>query len=94
MTAYLIFSQVSIQDQAEMDAYTKLVPATLAGHPASLLVRYGAIEVLEGEPIEGVVMLSFPSAAEARAYYTSPTYQAALPHRLSGATYNVVLIEG
>lgn len=94
MTAYLIFSQVSIQDQAELDAYSKLVPATLAGHPAKLLVRYGALEVLEGEASEGVVVLSFPSAADAKAYYSSPEYQAALPHRLAGATYNVVLVEG
>ena len=94
MTAYLIFTQVSIQDQAEMDAYSKLAPGTLAGHPASLLVRYGAFEVLEGEAIEGVVVLSFPTAADARAYYDSPAYQTALPHRLAGATYNVVLVEG
>lgn len=94
MTAYLIFTRLSIQDQAEMDAYNKLVPGALAGHPATSLVRYGAFEVLEGEPIEGIVVLSFPTAADARTFYNSPAYQAALPHRLAGATYNAVLVEG
>jgi uncharacterized protein (DUF1330 family) len=39
-------------------------------------------------------MLSFPSMEEARAWYESPQYQAALPHRLRGARSRLVIVEG
>jgi uncharacterized protein (DUF1330 family) len=50
--------------------------------------------VLEGPPVEGAVILSFPSMSEARAWYESPAYQAAREHRLKGAEYRVFLVEG
>ena len=50
--------------------------------------------MLEGPDAEGVVILQFPSAAEARAWYDSPAYQAALEHRLKGAAYRVMIVEG
>jgi uncharacterized protein (DUF1330 family) len=49
---------------------------------------------LEGPPVEGAVILSFPSMSEARAWYESPAYQAAREHRLKGAEYRVFLVEG
>ncbi|SDA36969.1 DUF1330 domain-containing protein, partial [Sphingomonas sp. NFR15] len=43
---------------------------------------------------DGVVVLEFPSVEEARAWYQSPGYQAALQHRLKATTYRVIITEG
>jgi len=41
-----------------------------------------------------VVLLKFPDMAAARAWYHSPAYQAAKVHRLKGAEYRVILVDG
>ena len=58
------------------------------------MVFNGQLEVLEGNEIEGAVILRFPDMAAARDWYHSPAYQEALQHRLKGATYRVFMIEG
>jgi uncharacterized protein (DUF1330 family) len=55
---------------------------------------YGRQEVLEGPEVEGVVILSFPSFEEAKAWYDSPAYREARKHRFQGADYSAVLVEG
>ena len=94
MVAYAIFTRERTTDQSEMDTYAGLAGAAGAGHPMTPLVLYGAFEMLEGAPIEGAVVLQFPTMADARAWYDSPAYQAAAQHRHAGADYRVFLIEG
>jgi uncharacterized protein (DUF1330 family) len=59
-----------------------------------VLAAYGRQEVLEGPEIEGVVVVEFPSMAEARAWYDSPAYRAAREHRFRGADDRAALVEG
>ena len=94
MPAYLIFTRERTIDQAEMDAYAKLARPTAAGHPMTMLARYGRFEVLEGESMEGSVVMRFPTFADAKAYYGSPDYQAAAAHRHLGSDYRVFIVEG
>ncbi len=94
MTAYAIFIRESTNDPAELATYGQKVGAAREGHEMRPLVAYGAFEVLEGDPVEGVVVLEFPTIAAAKAWYDSPEYQAALVHRLAGAKYRVVFVEG
>ena len=54
----------------------------------------GKVHPLEGKPPEMVVLLQFPTVEEARAWYDSPGYQAALPHRLKAGDFRVVIVEG
>jgi uncharacterized protein (DUF1330 family) len=58
------------------------------------LAAYGALETLEGEAADGLVLLEFPTADDARAWYASPEYQEAMAHRLKGADYRCLLVEG
>lgn len=58
------------------------------------LVIYGAIEAVEGEAPDGVIVLEFPSVEKARAWYNSPAYQAALPNRLKAADFRSFIVEG
>ncbi|HBN9703298.1 TPA: DUF1330 domain-containing protein [Pseudomonas aeruginosa] len=94
MSAYVIFTREHTTDAAELQRYAQEAPAAREGHDVTRLAFYGQLEVLEGPPIEGAVILRFPDMAAARAWYASPTYQAALQHRLRGAQYRVFLIEG
>lgn len=92
--AYIVFTKIKTLDQKELDAYLAVVESTRKGHPQKFIVRQGAYEVLEGEPVEGISIVEFPSAAEARAWYFSDAYQQVIGHRKKGAVYTAVLVEG
>ena len=94
MSTYVIFTRESTTDPAELKAYTQRAGATLAGHPVEVLAAYGRHEVLEGPDVEGVVILEFPSFDAAKKWYDSPAYRAAREHRLRGAEYSAVIVEG
>ena len=94
MSAYVIFIRNSTKDPAEFAIYGQKAGAARGDHKMSPLVFYGDLEVLEGDPAEGVVIVQFPSMDEAKAWYESPAYQDAKAHRLKGADYRVILAKG
>ena len=94
MTAYIIFTRERVRDPAEFDTYAKTVSPTLTGHPAKLLVVYGKHETLEGAPIDGAVVLEFPTMEAAKAWYDSPAYREVAAHRFRGAVYRGLIVEG
>jgi uncharacterized protein (DUF1330 family) len=94
VAAYVVFTREKTTDPAELEVYKQMVPAAREGHALTPLAFYGPHEVLEGPPVEGVVILEFPTFAEAKAWYDSPAYQAARAHRLAGSEYRVLIVEG
>jgi uncharacterized protein (DUF1330 family) len=90
----MIFTREKTLDDQELATYKKEVPATFAGHAMKLIARYGAHEDLEGPATEGTVILEFPSAEEAKAWYDGPLYREVREHRFKGAVYRVTLVEG
>ncbi|MGI4864375.1 MAG: DUF1330 domain-containing protein [Janthinobacterium lividum] len=94
MSAYVIFVRDRITDPEEFSKYEQSASAASAGHPVTPLAFYGALDTLEGPRVDGAVILSFPTVADARAWYENPLYQEALPHRLKGAEYRVFIVEG
>lgn len=99
MPAYMIFTREGpIRDQAAMDAYSQSNRENAANFVGRFKMRplavYGALETFEGEAPDGVVLLEFATADDARGWYNSPEYQSAMAHRLKGADYRVVLVEG
>jgi uncharacterized protein (DUF1330 family) len=94
MSAYVIFVRDRITDPEEFKKYGESASAATAGHPVTPLAFYGAIDTLEGQRVDGAVVLEFPTMADARAWYDSPLYQDALQHRLKGAEYRVFIVEG
>jgi uncharacterized protein (DUF1330 family) len=94
MAAFAVFIRERTKDPAEMSVYTAKAGPSLNGHAATVLAAYGRQEVLEGPPVEGVVILSFPTIEEARAWYESPAYREAREHRFKGADYRAVIVEG
>src|SRR5258708_40144996 len=53
MSAYLIFTREKTLDEAELKIYWDKIRATFAGHQVKVLVNYGRLEGLEGDPVEG-----------------------------------------
>jgi uncharacterized protein (DUF1330 family) len=94
MSAYVIFVRDRITDPEEFKQYEQSAGAASAGHPLTPLAFYGALDTLEGPPVDGAVVLEFSTVADARAWYESPLYQDALQHRLKGAEYRVFIVEG
>jgi uncharacterized protein (DUF1330 family) len=94
MPAYMIFIKNSTKDAEELKTYGQKAAGAGAGHPIKPLAFYGPLEVLEGDPSEGVVLIEFPDKAAAKAWYDSPAYQDAKQHRMKGADYRVILAEG
>jgi len=94
MAAYAVFIRDATRDAAELKTYSQKVGSTLAGHPVSVLAAYGRHEVIEGPEVEGVVILEFPTFAEAKAWYDSPAYRKVREHRFRGADYRAVIVEG
>ena len=94
MSAYLIFTREKTLDEAELKIYWEKTRATFAAHQAKVLVNYGRLEVLEGDSVEGVVIAEFPSFEAAKAWYESPAYQGIRHHRLKGAIYSGLVVQG
>lgn len=94
MPAYAVFLRNGIVDPAEFQTYLDKVDASFEGHDVTFLADYGAIETLEGEAVEGAVILQFPGMAAARRWYRSPAYQTVAQHRFQGARYLGFIVAG
>jgi len=94
MSAYVVFTRTKTIDQKELETYWAGIKATMEGNPIDVLVAYGEHEVLEGDPIEGIVIAKFPNVKAAKDWYYSEAYQSVAKHRKLGAIYQGLIVEG
>ncbi len=95
MPAYLVVTRESaIRDQSEIDTYSRMNRESPRDPKLTPLVLYGDLERLEGDDPDAVVVLQFPTMEDARAWYNSPAYQAALVHRRKGADWRAFIVQG
>ena len=94
MSAFVIAIREKTHDAAELAAYGAAARDARGDHKLQVRVAYGQQRVLEGAPVEGVVILEFPSMDEAQAWYDSPAYAKAREHRLRGADYRLIIVDG
>ncbi len=94
MSGYVVFTRSKTIDQKQLETYWDGIKATMGGHPIEVLVAYGKHEVLEGDPIEGIVIAKFPSVKAAKDWYYSEAYQSVAKHRKFGAIYHGLIVEG
>jgi len=94
MPAYLVYLCQEVTDRRELEIYWSKIGPTLEGYGARNIVAYTPFEQLEGDPVDGVAVVEFPSVEVAKAWYDSPAYVAIRPHRLRGARYIGLLTEG
>jgi len=93
MSAYII-SNLDVHDEAKLADYVKNVPGTLAKYGGRYLVRRGKVDTLEGDWSPVLVMLEFPTRAQAKAWYESPEYRRLRQASFQGATRNLILVDG
>ncbi|MDH3236264.1 MAG: DUF1330 domain-containing protein [Alphaproteobacteria bacterium] len=92
MAGYIIV-RIDVTNPEGMKAYQDAVPASLEAAGGKYLVRGG--EVYGPDP-DGrrLVVLEFPSAAAAKAWWTSPEYQEIAKLREGHATMDAIVVEG
>lgn len=97
MAAYAVFFREETHDQSALDTYvSKLLekwPAFEAFSPR-ILAATGQQQVIEGDTLQGAVILEFPSVELAKQWYESPEYQTVLQHRLQGGRFRSVIVPG
>tara|TARA_R110002110_G_scaffold255982_1_gene471857 strand:+ start:327 stop:629 length:303 start_codon:yes stop_codon:yes gene_type:complete len=99
MPAYMIFiREEPVKNSQKMDDYSAANRANAEGYATRFGIKplsvYQFMETLEGKEADGVVLLEFPTIEDARDWYESPEYQAAMADRKMAADYRTILFEG
>ncbi len=82
MEAFVVFTREETSDPHALATYSAGVGPSFDGHDVTFLAAYGAIQHLEGPPIEGAVILRFPTMQAARDWYDSPPTKPSLLNAL------------
>ena len=91
---YFILTE-AIHDRAAMDTYAATSGASIRAFGARVLVATEDIQVVEGEwHGDRTIVVEFDSVEQARAWYESEGYRAALPLRLAASDCNGVIVSG
>ena len=94
MVAYVI-NDMEVTDPQLLEEYKKLSPATVLQYGGRFLARGGPMQVLEGTwTPKRLVILEFPSVAQAQAWVNSPEYAPARRVRQKASRSNIVVVEG
>ena len=94
MSAYVLV-QVDVHDPEGYERYRRMVLPSIEAYGGRFLVRGGPIETLEGSwRPPRLVILEFPDAARARAWWASPEYAGPKALRLATARSEMILVEG
>lgn len=94
MPAYVIVN-VDVADPVRYEDYKKMVPPSLAAYGGRFVVRGGQVDVREGNwKPKRLVILEFPSAERAGAWYDSAEYADAKALRHATSTAELVIVEG
>ena len=94
MPAYVAV-EIDIHDPATYERYKELAPPSIVAYGGRYIARGGKTDTLEGawKPAR-FVLLEFPTAERARAWWGSPEYAEAKRLRQASATTDMILVEG
>ena len=95
MPAYVIADVRAVRDRDALIEYRRRNTDAVANHRGRFVVRGGEAEVLEGawETLR-MVVIEFPDAAAARAWWESEEYAPLKAMRREASDTNIVLLEG
>ena len=95
MPAAYVIADITVTDAEKMANYRVWSTKAMQEHGAEVLVRGGAVEVLEGPWTPSrLVVLKFPSRAQARAFYDSETYAHAKTLREGAGIVRMIVVDG
>jgi uncharacterized protein (DUF1330 family) len=89
-----VVTRVSVVDPEGYKAYVAAASEAIRKYGGKPLARGGRFEILEGEARARNVIIEFESFDQAKAYYHSEEYQAAIKHRLGRGVADIVVVEG
>jgi uncharacterized protein (DUF1330 family) len=94
MSAYVI-AEIEVVDPAGYEEYRKQVLAVVTKYGGKFLVRGGKVESKEGGwTPKRIVVLEFPSMAQAQKFYDSPQYAPLIALRQKASKGKLILVEG
>lgn len=94
MPAYVIVN-ITVRDPVRYEEYKRLATPTVSAYGGRYVARGGAVDVREGDwSPSRLVILEFPTVAQARAWWDSPEYAPAKAVRQSCAAAQLVITEG
>jgi len=94
MAAYVL-GEIEVTDPTAYAQYGRQVPATIEKYGGRFVVRGGKVEALEGGWLpKRLVVLEFPSMAQALAWYRSPEYAPLIALRQKASRGKLVAVEG
>ncbi|HEX8691076.1 MAG TPA: DUF1330 domain-containing protein [Longimicrobium sp.] len=94
MPAYILVD-IDVHDAERYEEYKRLAPPSIAAYGGRYLVRGAPVEQLEGSwRPRRLVVLEFPTAERARAWWSSPEYAEAKALRQAIAGAHMILVEG
>lgn len=94
MPAYAVAHLRNVRMGREIAEYLERIDATLAPYGGLFRIHGGRLRVVEGAWAGDLIMIEFPSLADAEAWYASSAYQAILPLRTGNADGDTLLIDG
>jgi uncharacterized protein (DUF1330 family) len=94
MAAYALAHLRTPQINDDVLEYIERIQATLDPFGGRFLVHGTQVEVKEGPWPGTVVIVEFPDAERARAWYDSPAYQAILPLRTNNIEGEAIIVDG
>ena len=94
MSAYVI-GEIEVTDPAVYEDYRKQVLAVVTKYGGKFLVRGGKVDPKEGawNP-KRIVVLEFPSMAQAQKWYHSADYEPLIKLRQKASKGKLILVEG
>ena len=92
MPAYVI-GEVEIVHPEKLQGYGPAGAVSIEKFGGRYLARGSKPEVLEGGPAHNVLIIEFPSADVARAWYASPEYQAAKAIRAGATNLRLMIVD-
>lgn len=94
MAAYVIVD-IDITDPARYEEYKRLAGPTVGAHGGRYIVRGGKVSTLEGGWQPGrIVVLEFPTAEKAKAWWSCAEYGAAKAVRQAASRSRMIVVEG
>jgi uncharacterized protein (DUF1330 family) len=95
MAAYVI-GRLEVRDTAWRADYTQKTGELIRKYGGRSLARFGStVEALEGEGTlpTTIVILEFPSVAQAKAWYNDPEYAPMITLRQTGSDGDIVVVD-
>ncbi|HZQ06849.1 MAG TPA: DUF1330 domain-containing protein [Anaerolineae bacterium] len=94
MSAYVVV-EIDVHDPEQYETYKQMAPSSIAAHGGRYLVRGGQVETLEGTWLpKRLVILEFPSLAQAKDWLSSTEYAEAKALRRAITRTQMIVVEG